>query len=216
MLAVDRTKPRYSILGLLLALVTTVCVFSPSQPARAQEVEADLTVRGRVDTFPDLGIIVFGGGGINRGPDTAVDAFVIDTLILPPGARILDIGSGCERFANVVTCRLGDIPSGEPSFIFSKATICVPEGGTVTDIVTVASATPDPDPSNNTGTLTESLPTPTNPGCEAPRPEQPGGGGGGDNGGDRGDGRGGGGVEITQDSEQEAESGEVDQTFDVS
>ncbi len=49
-------------------------------------------------------------------------------------------------------------------------------------------------------------------------PPDGGNGGGGNGGGGNGGGgqQGGGGVEITQEGEQEAESGEIDQTFDVS
>ncbi len=95
----------------------------------------------------------------NAGPDTAVNATVVDTL--PAGVTFLNEGTQppgtptCTAAGAVVTCPLGDIPAGGTV----TATIVVavtdnPPPGSLSNTATVSSSTADSNPANNTSAIT--------------------------------------------------------------
>lgn len=101
----------------------------------------------------------------NDGPDTALNATVVDTL--PAGVTYVtnDLPGGCVQApTGTLTCSVGDIPSGQTrSFrikvLIDPALVATNDGPlTIFNNVTVSSNTVDDDPSNNSdieGTIVE-------------------------------------------------------------
>ncbi len=94
----------------------------------------------------------------NAGPSTAQEVTLTDTL--PAGttfAKGVD-GNGATVCTLVqtdqVVCALGALDPGQSKTVFLTVDVApsVPNGATLTNSVTVGSATPDPNPANNTAT----------------------------------------------------------------
>ncbi|WP_354700988.1 hypothetical protein DSM112329_01283 [Paraconexibacter sp. AEG42_29] len=87
----------------------------------------------------------------NTGPDTATGAVVTDSI--PAGTTFVSASNGCTESGGIVTCALGDIPSGDSR----QVTITVAVTATTGDVVNTATVTGtsiDPNPGNNTSTVT--------------------------------------------------------------
>jgi uncharacterized repeat protein (TIGR01451 family) len=104
----------------------------------------------------------------NAGPDTAVNAKVVDTLPAgetfvnegtpPGGTPTCSVTAGTPATGQTVTCNLGDIPSGGTV----TATIVVivtaqPPPASEFNTATVSSDTADPNTANNTATVTSGV-----------------------------------------------------------
>jgi uncharacterized repeat protein (TIGR01451 family) len=81
----------------------------------------------------------------NRGPDPATNVVVTDTL--PSGVTFVSASPGCVHAAGVVTCNLGNIPTGGSVAITIVVTVTAP--GTISNTATVTSDTLDPNTANN-------------------------------------------------------------------
>lgn len=229
------TKTRY-LCGSLLAIMLTAGVLMPVLPAWAQVSElptaADLsiekfdfppeTVAVGEPLFYELDVANNGliPGTENLVPGTATDVVVRDEL--PPNTRFLSAlpDSGCTNAGNVVTCELGDLGPGDERFVGFFA--CPTGPGDATNTATVGSdAVIDPRPDNNRAEETTEVTEPAvaGGGCTSqdPQPSPPSGGAADDGGAvnNNGGAANNGVPEITQETGQRAESGEIEQSFDV-
>ncbi len=231
------TKTRY-FFGFLLALMLAAGILVPERPAWAQVpvASADLSIQ-KFDFPPDrvsVGETLFYELAVannNLLPGTATNVVVRD--VLPSNTRFLFPfpGSDCTNMGNVVTCDLGNLAPGEERI--AEFAVCPTEPGTARNTATVTSdALIDPPNNNRTEETTEVTtpavagggclsqePQPSSPSDGAPGDGAPGDGAPGD--GAPGDGAPGNGAadsgapEITQEAEQEAESGDIEQSFEV-
>ncbi len=126
-------------------------------------VEADLAVLQAATPTAVAGeIITYMVAVENLGPSDALTVTVTDTL--PAGVTLAAASPACAGSAGVVTCALGDLPTG----VEASATITVlvntdVEPGTSLENVAVAgSATPDPVQTNNRATADTSILAETN------------------------------------------------------
>lgn len=222
------TKTRY-FFGFLLALMMAAGILVSERSAWAQVPVADLAIQ-KFDFLPDrvsVGETLFYELAVanNSMLGTATNVVVRD--ILPSNTRFLFPfpGSDCTNMGNVVTCDLGNLGPGEERIV--EFAVCPMEPGTARNTVTVSSDAIDPNPTNNTAEETTEVTTPAvaGGGClsQDPQPSPPSGGDGGTPGdGAPGNGAPGNGAanngasEITQEGEQEAESGDIEQSFEVS
>jgi len=216
------TKTRY-FFGFLLALMMAAGILVPERPAWAQ-VPADLSIQ-KFD-FPSdrvsVGETLFYELAVANNSMLGTANNVVVRDVLPSNTRFLFPfpGSDCTNMGNVVTCNLGNLAPGEERSV--EFAVCPTEPGTARNTATVESDEIDPNPSNNTAEETTEVTTPAvaGGGClsQEPQPSPPSGG----DGGTPGDGAPGNGVanngapDITQESEQEAESGDIEQSFEVS
>ncbi len=91
----------------------------------------------------------------NLGPDTAVDAMLVDTL--PEGLDDVEVSTTvgtCDVAALVITCDLGDMASGDEIVVEVSAMTTPFIDDTFTNVVEVTSSTPDPDLENNRDEVT--------------------------------------------------------------
>ena len=87
----------------------------------------------------------------NSGPGSAVSVELTDSL--SGNVRFVSVSStagACSQADGMVTCSLGDIPSGGTATVTINVT--ARRTGTATNTAQVSSATPDPNPANNTDT----------------------------------------------------------------
>ncbi|MBA3474557.1 MAG: DUF11 domain-containing protein [Rubrobacter sp.] len=215
------TKAGY-FFGFLLALMLIAGVLAPVRLAWAQVPAADLSIQ-KFDFPPDrvsVGETLFYELAVannNLVPGTATNVVVRD--FLPSNTRFLFplLGSDCTNMGNVVTCDLGNLDPGEERIV--EFAVCPTEPGTARNTATVSSDATDPNPTNNTAEETTEVTTPAvaGGGClsQEPQPSPPSGGAPGN--GAPGNGAANNGApEITQEAEQEAESGDIEQSFEVS
>ncbi len=212
-------KARY-FFGFLLALMMAAGILVPERPAWAQAPVADLSIQ-KFDFPPDrvsVGETLFYELAVaNNNPmlDTATNVVVRD--VLPSNTRFLFPfpGSDCTNTGNVVTCDLGTLAPGEERIV--EFAVCPTEPGTARNTATVSSDETDPNPTNNTAEETTEVTTPAvaGGGClsQGPQPSPPSDGDGGAPGNGAANN---GAPEITQEGEQEAESGDIEQSFEVS
>lgn len=96
----------------------------------------------------------------NSGPEIAMGAIVTDSL--PAGTTYQASRSsetGCTFVAPVVTCDIGNVPSGGQAW--AEITIIVPTtAGTFSNTATTSSQMADPDQGNNTVTITTQVKVP--------------------------------------------------------
>ena len=180
---------------------------------------------------------------IPRIENTVTNVVVEDDL--PDNTRFLSAlpGSECTDKGNVVTCELGDIPSNEVRMV--EFFVCPTEPGTARNTATVSSdAVVDPNPGNNSAEETTEVTEPAvaGGGCNSqdpqpsppqdPQPSPPSDSDGAANNGPANNGpanngpasngpanngpANNGAPEIAQETEQEAESGNIEQSFEVS
>ena len=115
------------------------------------EAQADLVVSQTV--MPDPGItgesLTYTLTIANHGPSQATNIILTDTL---PAAIIYDSATSgqasCLKTENSVICNFENLASGANATTIIKLTSTAV--GTLTNIVSVSSATPDPNPGNNT------------------------------------------------------------------
>ncbi len=209
--------------GFLLALILAAGVLVPVQPAWAQPIAADLSIR-KFDFPPDEVSVgeplVFELRVSNDvlSPSTAENVVVTD--LLPANTRFLFpfAGSDCTSTGGrIVTCELGDLAPG--GLAVADFAVCPTEPGTAENTATVESDTPDLILTNNVDVQTTEVTEPAvaGGGClsQEPQPSPP--SGGAPNNGAPGNGAANNGApEITQEAEQEAESGDIEQSFEVS
>jgi uncharacterized repeat protein (TIGR01451 family) len=94
----------------------------------------------------------------NHGPSDAQDVTITDSL--PPGVRFVSASSPCTESAGRVSCNFATLPVGAAHAVQVQITGTVSQsltGPVVTNMATVASATPDPDPANNQASATTLL-----------------------------------------------------------
>jgi uncharacterized repeat protein (TIGR01451 family) len=101
------------------------------------------------------GIVHFLVGVVNRGPSTAANVVVVDTL--PAGLTFVPVGSSfeCEALGQTVTCRSGSLAPGATRTLDIVARI--DPGFTAngaTNAAVVSADTADPDPTNNAANVT--------------------------------------------------------------
>ncbi len=231
------TKTRY-FCGFVLALMLAAGILVPVLPAWTQvsglpestAPVADLSVQ-KFDFPPDTVAVgepllysleVANNEVIPETENTVTNVIVRDDL--PSNTRFLSAvpGSECTDTGNVVTCELGDIPSNEVRMV--EFFVCPTEPGTATNTATVSSdPVIDPNPNNNRAEETTEVTEPAvaGGGCnfQAPQPSPPSGGPANNGPANNGPANNGptnnGAPEIAQETEQEAESGDIEQSFEV-
>jgi uncharacterized repeat protein (TIGR01451 family) len=82
----------------------------------------------------------------NLGPSPASAVILSDTL--PGSVSFISASPECSESTGIVTCQLGDLPSGGISHI--QILVSADISGTVTNTVEVSSNTSDPQADNNT------------------------------------------------------------------
>ena len=84
----------------------------------------------------------------NNGPDIALDVVVTDTL--PSEVTYISDTGSCDTSAlPVLTCDLGDMPSGSTSSFTITVTVSSSANGTITNTSSVTGIAVDPNPANN-------------------------------------------------------------------
>ena len=175
---------------LLLALVSIASLLLSASPALAQPL-ADLSIKKTDHPDPvTVGeLLTYRLDVANQGPNAATGVVVTD--VLPSSVRLVGVPPGCSAAGNTVTCTVGSLDIDDSFFVFLS--VVPKEPGVITDTATVSSVTPDPNPFNNTATETTRV-------IEATASQRPAGNV----------------SQISQEFDQEAESGNVDLGFDVS
>ena len=87
----------------------------------------------------------------NQGLETATDVLLTDALSKSVGFVSVTFTAGsCSESDDIVTCTLGDIPSGGSVTVTIDVT--AKKRGTVINTVQVSTSSPDSNPANNTDT----------------------------------------------------------------
>ena len=214
-------KAKY-FFGFLLALMLTAGVLVPVQPTWAQTIAADLSIR-KFDFPPDtvsVGEPLFFELRVSNdvlSPNTAENVVVTD--LLPANTRFLFpfAGSDCTSTGRrIVTCDLGDLAPGR--LAVAEFAVCPTEPGIAENIATVESDTPDLILTNNADEQTTEVTEPAvaGGGCLSQELQPPPPSGGAPDDGVPGNGTANNGTpEITQGFDQEAESGDIEQSFEI-
>jgi uncharacterized repeat protein (TIGR01451 family) len=107
-----------------------------------------LSMADAPDPVPMEGTLLYTLVIANAGTCTADNVELVDTL--PPGVTYVGAShAGCSQAGGVVTCHLGDLPSG--GSISLTITVRAPDSmGQITNTAVVSSDSEDPAPANNT------------------------------------------------------------------
>jgi uncharacterized repeat protein (TIGR01451 family) len=144
------------------ALVNNADVFLSDTPDPFGSDNSD-SVQSNVVTRADLQLVKTAGADIyppsarmtftltvtNKGPSTARDIVVVDTLPPAKSATYVSDSGGCLRSGVTLTCDFGTLANGESK---SVNVYMLPKGskGTITNTATVSSSTTDLNAANNT------------------------------------------------------------------
>ncbi|ABQ26776.1 IPTL-CTERM sorting domain-containing protein [Geotalea uraniireducens] len=128
-----------------------------------QAPSADLfvTMTGSPDPLAPGETLTYSISVANRGPATAVNTTLTDTL--PTGVSVVSTSAGCTTAGGIVTCNLGSMASA--TAVGLQIAVSPASAGTLTNTVNVASDTYELAPADNSAGIatTVSLPPPAVP-----------------------------------------------------